>query len=253
MNKHEVFAHYSMILDDLLDNYAFFNYFLQSPCYIDDIEGEYEDSMPDNISMRFGVTRACLIDSDFPWVVKFDIEEDMRGSACEREVDIYTNAKQRGLESYFAEVQYLGNYERTVTFYDAYMVDRVVNWTSVDTFEHNFDEHCDELGTPYSVVISIPLYGYPYAEPHSSALLTPDEKTSYQTTVKHISSPLYERNLGVAIEFVRIYGEDAYSELSDFLYEYDVNDIHCGNVGDIDGNYCMIDYAGFHDTFSIDA
>ena len=61
-----------------------------------------------------------------------------------------------------------------------------------------------------------------------------------------IHSPMRERNLAVAIDFIREYGQEAYVALSDFMYEENINDLHCGNVGDIDGRMVFIDYSGYH-------
>ena len=103
MNKHEVYNHYSDIIDNMLYHSLFFCTYFQAPDAEEDFFGACDDpAMPENLSIRFGATRGCIVDEDYDYVVKFDVENDVYGSACERELDLYQAAKYDHLEQYFA-------------------------------------------------------------------------------------------------------------------------------------------------------
>jgi hypothetical protein len=55
---------------------------------------------------------------------------------------------------------------------------------------------------------------------------------------------LKEFNLAIAAAFIADYGTEDYNRLTDFLYDWDINDIHLGNVGEINNRIVIIDYAG---------
>lgn len=47
-------------------------------------------------------------------------------------------------------------------------------------------------------------------------------------------------------EFVETYGEKELERLYNFIAEYEINDLHNGNVGrKMDGTLCLIDYSGY--------
>ena len=61
------------------------------------------------------------------------------------------------------------------------------------------------------------------------------------------NSPLSERCLEIGMAFYDEYGPEVCARLTQFLCDHDVNDLHLGNVGYIDGHIVLIDYAGFED------
>lgn len=253
MNKKEIFAHFSEILDDMLYHSLFFDMFLQQPSSIEDIEGSIDDpAVPENIRINFGATRACIVDRNYEYVVKFDIEEDARGSACEREEAIYEQACAEGLEQYFAHPLYLGTYTKEINFYDYYNIDQHLDWYGYDEdFESTFMDHEDEFGPIRPIVISIPLYAYPRASRlHPNYGRGKEEEAKYESIARSVNSPLRERNLAVAIDFIREFGEVAYYNLTNFMYKMDVNDLHMGNIGEVEGHFALIDYAGYHSAYS---
>ena len=77
MNQEAVFNHFSKIIDNMLDNSLFFETFWQRPYSEDSIEGSVDDAaLPANINLFFGASRGCIFDTDYNYVVKFDIEGD---------------------------------------------------------------------------------------------------------------------------------------------------------------------------------
>ena len=251
MNKNEVFAHFSSILDDMLYDSLFFCTYFQQPTSTEDFIGSVDDeSLPENLQIRFGATRGVIIDDYYDYVVKFDVEEDGDGLVCEREESIYKDAIGENLNQYFAECCYLGTYTKKINFYDCEKINHFVDWYgySREQFEEEFMENEDDFGEIHEIVVSIPLYGYPKAQPHRlprTHIHHPDNE--YEKMALSISSPLRSRNLCVAIDFIKQYGLEEYERLSSFLSEEGVNDLHCANCADLGTNYVLIDYGGYHD------
>ena len=251
MNKNEVFAHFSSILNDMLDTSLFFETFWQAPYSSEDFYGSYDDeALPENLNIKFGATRGCIIDDNYDYVVKFDVESDAMGYACEREEYLYNEASRENLNQYFAECVYLGTYTKVIRFYDYYEISRHMNWYGYNwqEFEQDFMNNEDYFGEIHDITISIPLYAYPKARPHCfMGVAGSQDENEYINKAQKIVSPMRDSNLAVAVDFIRQYGEEAYQLVTDFLYANDINDLHCANFADIDGHYVAIDYAGYHD------
>ena len=249
MNKEQIFRHYSEILDDLLDSSLWFETYFQNPYMLDEnIFGGDWTRLDDNFSFCTGATRACIVDSDYDYVVKFDIEDDAYGSACKREESIYQHAVERGVDKYLAETSYIGTYTRTIQFYDAYDIEQTFTWYGYgeEDWDEKFAQHEDEMGDIHPIVISIPLYAYRRADPYQPFITNEDEH-NYNSSVRRVASPLRSRNLAVAISFVKEFGFDEYVKFSQFGMEEDINDLHFNNIGCIDGHLALIDYSGYHD------
>ena len=248
MNKNAIFSHFSKILDNMIDNSLFFDTFFQEMYSIDDIYGTAGDTaLPFNVNLFFGATRACLIDNDYDYVVKFDVSVDGNGdSACEREKEIYSYAKQYSLNQCFAEIEYIGSYTRTYNFYDAGTILQYVDYNFFygEEYDNEFKKYEDNFGEMKSITISIPLYACPKAE---YVMIDPcDPNNDVYKIINKINSPITERNTGIAFKIITEYGKEIYQKLTDFMFEMNINDIHCGNVGNINGHFCFTDYAGYH-------
>lgn len=248
MNKKEVFAHFSSILDDMLYDSLFFCTYFQRPESTENFYGDDRDeSLPSHIQVCFGATRGVILDAYYDYVVKFDAEEDAFGKVCEREESLYQAALDENVAQYFTECTYIGSYTKTINFYDA---DKILNRISYcgydpDSFDRSFIAHEDEFGEIHPITISIPLYAYPKARQHLPAMPIEDKK--YMAKARAIYSPLAERSVAVAIDFIRQYGEEEYRRFSSFLARENINDLHANNFGDVDGKFVCIDYGGYHD------
>lgn len=247
MNKQEIFNHYSTIIDQMLSNSLYFCTYFQNPfSFSSTIDGNDYDELPENLLISSGATRTCLIDLNYDWVVKFDIHEDALGSNCERELEIYEAAKANHLESYFAEMDYVGLYTREINFYDFGMIERYCENYEYDPeqFDKDFGEHEELFGDVHTVKITIPLYAYRRAEAYDCGCA--DEISQEQA--RSVDSPLCSRNIAIAVAFIREYGMEEYLAFSDFGNEWYINDIHFNNIGNIDGHLVLIDFSGYHDT-----
>jgi len=231
MNKKAVFEHYCNLLDELREQSLAFQNALIHMEYAEDYEFE-------NAEVACGATRAALIDTqnDYPYIVKWDIDRDEWGdSSSEREVEIYREAKEYGLTPYFTEAVYLGEYRRTVR-------------------AHNYNDYCSDMDNndflekadpdEEEFEISISLYGYERAQCNVSccAGYSPAELER----VSKYNSPLTQRSESVGILFFMQYGEEVFQKLTDFCMAFDINDLHMGNIGLIDGNVVLTDYGSYH-------
>ena len=251
MKNYEIFNHYKKVLDNLIDNSLYFATYIQNPMYVEGgaIYGDDDEyGIPSNISIYTGATRACVVDYDYEWVVKFDIEEDHLGSACEREEQIFSHAVRANLDHYFVEATYIGTYRRTFPFYKFYNVYKAayVNEYEPADFVRTFYEFEHEFGQKDEITVEVPLYAYHRIDDYG--IIGPDHPSEKDKQfVNTHKSPLSERNKAVAYEFMENYGAEEYQRLTDFLVEEQINDIHSGNVGFDEGKFVLIDYAGYHD------
>ena len=97
-----------------------------------------------------------------------------------------------------------------------------------------------------NITIFIPLFAYPKAERYCYTYLNQRESNYYKDQAYLIPSPLRKRNVQIAMEFIFRYGMDQYKKLTEFMKDYNINDLHFGNIGNIRGNLTIIDYAGYH-------
>lgn len=237
MNKKEIFKYFSTIIDELIDMDDFFKYFFQNPYAISDL-----DFFDDNLHFVTGCARGCLVDKNYPYVVKFNLVDSTSGefyNHCEREVDIYTSAMQDSLESCFIESTYVGTYRKKINYYRAEdLEDFLPTYQEeyISEIEKYYDEDCLELE---EIELIIPLFAYEKAEPISLESVVSSE------VAKTYTSPLNEYYNEIAEKIIEDYGEIFFYKLSDFLYAYEVCDIHKGNVMLLNNKIVLSDYAGF--------
>lgn len=250
MDKEKIFNHFSAILDNMLDNSLFFCTYFQCPSSLDKIIGKEEDkAVPENISIYFGISRGCIIDKNFDYVVKFDIESDDFGdSISAREVELYHMAKNNNLEKYFAPAVFIGEYVKTISFYHYSDLERYVDWYEYNPqiFDEDFADNEEKFGKLKNITISIPLYAYPKANGYIYSKLNWKEEEDCFIKAKSIKSPLRLRQIQIAMEFIYKYGMPEYERLSSFMRENHINDLHRDNFGNLNGNIVAIDYGGFH-------
>lgn len=237
MDKKVVFSHYAAVLNELMNSDSWFKLYLQRPWVLEnDLELE-------NVDFCFGATRACMIGKDYPYVVKFDTEVDGLGdSCCAREVEVYKTAKEAHCERYLAEAEYIGTYCKSIEYYNIEDFDGIDMLDIMEEEDIEDFAYRNDLEKQY-IQIAIPLYAYPRAEGYDCGDY--DEKLA--TTAKKVVSPLCDRNVMVAVAFINEYGVDEYYNFSDFCLEMNINDLHMGNIGSVDGHLVIIDYGSYHD------
>lgn len=252
MREDLVFKHYSKVLDKMFDD-PLFTFVLQSPReFYNDFSNENYSKMPKNLSILFGASRLCIIDDNYPFVIKVDYT-DMENrfedfsSFCERELYFFNEAQERNLDRYLTEVKYLGEYRRRLK---TYRLSDFYNYYD----ECEYDEFCfedffialnqmeNEGIQQVELEVILPLYGYEKAyQINFQDALTPAETQYYRS----FNSSLNEVNVSIIAKFIKDYGLEEYYDFNEFLQEFNISDIHRGNVGDINGKIVILDYAGY--------
>lgn len=159
----------------------------------------------------FGATRGVFVPQDSAdFVMKFDFD-GLELSYCKYEAEVYTEAKDRRLEKYFAEIKpfcCIGNTWVYIQNYVTYDDGRDCN---VDLYDEKNLKTLDKINTKMGKT------------PGVEEL--PDEW---------------------CLAFVEKYGEDELDKLFNFLEEKGINDLHAMNVGYTEDNSPIIfDYSGF--------
>lgn len=230
MDKEEIFHHYSNLLDLIIDSSDFYKVYFQS-CY----SLKEDEEINKNLILCSGLARACLIDKNYDYIIKIPILE----GDCEREIFVYNQAIENGVEKFFARPEFIGIYSKVIHFYDVKEIENYFSWDTQDDFINKFEDLRPFLEKK-RIIIDFPLYAYPRAESYN---FNHYSKRS-EKLAKKISSPLKNFNLAIAASFINDYGEELYKKLSTFLYDLDIGDLHLGNVGEVNNHICIIDYAG---------
>lgn len=239
MNKKLVFDYYSRWLDELIDEHDYFKYYFQEPTT------QYFGRFHENgVKIRCGCFRGCLIGDDCDYVVKFPFD-GLGEECCEKEEEVYDNAFSDGFSDFFVEPVYIGLYKKEFVYYASSDIDEY--YSDCDYDEEYYHECIDNLAEEleeYRLTIRIPLFAYPKVEPFMR-----DYESAPEDVKKYVSSSSSVlRNEGasdeVACAFVADYGVEKFEELSRFLQNEKVDDLHRNNVGILNGKTVIIDYAG---------
>lgn len=249
MNK--IFNHFSGILDEMIDKFDFFKAYFQSPISLEeDIGYEEETSFfrKNNLAIHFGATRGCLIDKNYDYVIKFDLDESEHGS-CDDEINIYQEAKNENLEQYLLEPIFLGVYTKEIKYYDHFDIfDKLDMSYFYETFSEDVN-NCLGAGdyVKEEITIKIPLYAYPRAERYTFKKVDRKSDEMQVFISKHPYSPLVDTNPSVGLALTECYGEEEFDRLSFFFRKRDIGDFHAGNVMVRNGMLYLSDYCGFKD------
>lgn len=158
------------------------------------------------VEIETGMTKMVLIYAPCGWVCKIPFTSKKKPDYCKIEVENYERAKEAGVEQYFAPVQIM----------DVYI-------------------------SPDGLV-QAPVYLMEYAEVDEEKLgKTYSEITGAQ------DSENYDFDEELVLDFFeQVYGYECYCELTEFLDDNGINDVHGGNIGLAkDGYWVIIDYSGF--------
>ena len=239
----EVFEHFKSVLDDMIHNHPFWAFYFQNPYSLD-----CDTMAGSNVEMHCGASRGCLIDSNYEWVVKWNLTDSgYDENYCEIESEIYENAVAAGLGESFAAVQYAGTYRTKVrtwtqsSIFDVDDGDWYFDGTDEDflNFINRYGFTDDDME---EVEIEVPLWQAVKAQ----TAFNMDYSEADEEYASQHQSPLSERSTEIGGMFVADYGADWYDALTHFLNEWNVNDIHFGNIGFMSKRVILIDYAGYH-------
>ena len=238
MDRQEILTHFTNKLNEMIEANEFWAIYFQDPF---SIYNEKEIPFP----VRFGVSRGCYVDPDFPYVVKWQLTGD--SFECEKEEEIYNIACGEDLEQYFAEPVYIGEYiYSTNTF------------SIRDYLEEGSDEYYPSEKEFAAIITTMEQFGYErarqhihlrlWAYPKGSKVDMFSREYSVETRNSAASSQDSHDPLGMYIDiaccWIEEIGIKEYNRLNGFLTEWGVNDLHGGNILQINGHLVIIDYAG---------
>lgn len=241
MKSSEIFDHYAAIMDQMIASNDFWKIYFQAPMPLYN-----EKDIP--FFLYSGATRACLVDSNFPYVVKWNTIE--AGSTdCAQEEIYYCDACAEDVAQYFLEPIYLGTYTRTVIAYDAsaFYDERGMDekyYPTDDEFQEVIDSLDAEGYMPERQTIEVEMWAYPRADPikHEIKLNSfADEVRSSAHTYYHGACRMSE---GCYCMWIAEVGEEEFNRIHQFLLDEDINDLHCGNMMMYQGHLVFSDYAG---------
>ena len=154
-----------------------------------------------------GCTKVCIGHTDLSnWIIKVGYTETVACDYAKREYENYCHAREAGLEEYFPETIELGIFGNCA-FYIQQKVECDEDKVSSDWYEALRDR-----------------YDY-YGEEYDCDILA-DELDNMESDEKAFL--LFEN-----------------MQLSDFLVDNGINDLHEGNFGYIDGRAVIIDFSGY--------
>ena len=185
------------------------------PLSINDIE------LPSHLGYDYGVCRLVVWDCNYcDYVVKFPIDSsDIK--FCEKEVDIYKDAEEEGVEEAFAWCKCI------------YAPEEIGNGIYVMEYVNcNEDEISDE--------VSESAYRR-YCEDYDREVDDDDAREEFFQDYygEDEMDDLYDMFLNGLRDW------QLRNKVDTFVSEQDINDIHCGNVGYRDNQLVLCDYAGY--------
>lgn len=164
-----------------------------------------------NIEIKNGATRMVIISLEKDFICKIDFD-DRDINFCKKEADNYQNAIVDGIDELFAEC-----YDFPIIFDNIYLNAEIMEKVEVD----------EEKAEDYSYKIRY----------QNSGLSLCDFDDQHE---------ILSSSEEVEVIFQEILDYDKYIALNKFVYDYDIDDIHTGNIGFLpDGRIKITDYAGF--------
>lgn len=112
-------------------------------------------------------------------------------------------------------------------------------------------EQCFAKTSYFCTIDGHPIYKQPYVEMYNHF----QEKSHHTEEDSKKAQELYEKSDGVSgglpkgwmADVVNYFGDKIFSRLLEFLSTSDINDLHSGNVGYLNGAPVLVDYSGFYE------
>lgn len=180
--------------------------------YFDELEFE-------GVSIGAGCTKVVFLDEQNPrWVVKMDwLRPDTEQKWCQKEAKYYHEALDRHLEECFAVTQVLTT------------IDDIVF-----TIQERADVDEDNVDSRFSTYITSGIDREDF-----------DNDEDYERACEDAQDCIEDEDRVYAMMENNEFNLDT-GDLIEFLWNHDINDLHCGNWGiTTEGYYIMIDYSGY--------
>lgn len=178
-----------------------------------------EDCIPDGFDYASGASRIVVWDNAHPdYVVKLGISED-DDKYSHREVELYEAAVKSGVESQFGWCAYIGEFYGREVYAMEFLECNYDDFED-ETYQWGYERYCSEEELDSSLEASRRQYSNAFwgSDLHNDIVL---EWFEAQLTKS------------VAAAFGR------------FMFEYDIQDIHAGNVARRGTEVVLCDYAGW--------
>lgn len=194
-------------MDELLDYLAKYNPDRHLRSYLNDFLRTHKE-----YEMHAGATRICMYHKDWDFVLKFD-EEYQFTAYCSLECYHYEMAKAYRVEKVLLPI------ERIATFDNGLKIYRQAKFT---TGWHDLNRK------------------------DNKALRSAYEQLRNRKTFKKIYEGMhYDTHEYWVARVTQLYGKKFMRSLENWIAEYEINDLHTGNIGMLNGVPILLDYAGY--------
>lgn len=168
-----------------------------------------------NLSLDSGETKVVIIFDDEDWVIKIPFDLTKTGTRyddfCRIEAKNYQRAIEESVERFFAPMYFLGNYE--------------------------FEDGCCDFSCPIYIMEKVDV---------NEDVNSTYAKSNYKGDEDDYDDYDFSGEDGATICLESSWTVDETINLWDFLCEYDINDVHTGNIGlNFEGKYVICDYSGY--------
>lgn len=207
------------LLNELYENFETFRTFINEPSSyrFEEFGDEFQNyGDTDEIEVEWGATKGVLMEIDTDYVIKIPFIEEHDFDYCAYEETVLEEAAERGLEEFFAETESVGEYHGV----PIYKMERVeVNYDKLlSKYGEEYSKSCKKSGTLYSEVEMTRRF----------------ESFDGEYYIDFFNELFFEK------------GKKKIEELTYFLSDFDVNDLHIANMGVNSNNEVVfIDYSGY--------
>lgn len=201
--------YYENLLEELFEIESFKN-LLEDPTELMAAKFTYDiECYFDDITFNYGCTKFVINPNDSDYVLKFPLYKVR--DLCAREVEIYNEVVDTEAEQMFAPCYFLFNKYDT----DFYIMEKAEcdNDYSNISLEEDLVSHFISDGC--------------------------DEESAYDKVGEMCSEEQVQDLLGYYYDYDTL---ELFGEISE---KFDINDLHGGNVGYLDGRIVLIDYSGY--------
>lgn len=230
------------MLQELANNSPFARYYLQHGYSLEN------DISIWNGRLCCGATRAAFVSGNS--VYKWTIERDRHGDPCEREWQIWQAAKREGWDEFLCPMH--GHKHEVISFYGYTTKQLQKARSTIHNIVYDMDrmyEKCEEAaerlyGAPQLITVEYEVYEYDKVD---SCGYYPMTEMSDEEFERMSHSPYRSAfsDIDAMCGFIECWGDDSTGRFCAKCEQYDINDLHGGNVGFIGDEMVIIDYAGF--------